>query len=505
MTRDGINRSFWQSDESPNFSSDSIDLTFDTIIVGAGITGVTLAKELQHRGIKCLLLDKENPGFGTTGGTTAHINNFYDASYNEIIANFGAPAAQQLLLSTFDTVDYIKNNIIRNRISCDFSVCDFFLFSAEEGQNEQLDQIYKAHQQLGLKTSQVNSIPFSVPFKKAICIEGQAQFHPIKYIEGLLSAYIDEGGAILTNQIIEEYDNGDNSITIKTSDKRIFTAKNIVWATHIPPGRNRFNLLLAPYRSYVVVLKLPKGSPAFGQAADLYDPYHYFRYHHAEDGQYLIVGGFDHKTGDERDTERRFDDLKQWADEHFDYDELVAQWSSQYYVSADGLPYIGRMPDERNVYIATGYGGNGMTFGSMASLIIPDLIENKETPLSKLLSPARVKPIASAKSVVSEGLNVVKHFVMDKLSPDTVKELDGIPKDGGKVVRFGGQTLAVSRDNEGTLSCLNSVCPHMGCTVSWNPSEHTWDCPCHGSRFDVNGNMLNGPATKGLSQVDLHF
>jgi len=132
MTRDGINRSFWQSAESRNLSSEFIDLTFDTIIVGAGITGVTLAKELQNRGIKCLLLDKENPGFGTTGGTTAHINNFYDASYNEIIDNFGETAAQQLLISTFDTVDYIRNNIVKNRIDCDFSVCDFFLFSAEE-------------------------------------------------------------------------------------------------------------------------------------------------------------------------------------------------------------------------------------------------------------------------------------------------------------------------------------------------------------------------------------
>jgi len=503
MTRDGINRSFWQSAESPNLSSDFIDLAFDTIIVGAGITGVTLAKELQNRGIKCLLLDKENPGFGTTGGTTAHINNFYDASYNEVIDNFGETAAQQLLISTFDTVDYIRNNIVRNRIDCDFSICDFFLFSAEEGQNGQLDQIYAAHQQLGLKTSWINSIPFSVPFKKAIRIEGQGQFHPIKYIDGLLSTYINEGGALLTDQIIEEYDNDNNRITIKTSDKRIFTAKNLVWATHTPPGKNRFNFLLAPYRSYVVVLKLSEGASEAGQAADLYDPYHYFRYHQAEDAQYLIVGGFDHKTGDEKDTEKHFDDLKQWADEHFDYDELVAQWSSQYYVSADGLPYIGRMPNESNVYIATGYGGNGMTFGSMASLIIPDLIEGMETPLSELLSPARVKPIASVKSVVSEGLGVVKHFVMDKLSPETVKALNDIPKDGGKVVRLEGKTVAAYRNKEGTLFCLNSVCPHMGCTVAWNPSEHTWDCPCHGSRFDVSGNMLNGPATTGLSKIDL--
>ncbi|MDF2566111.1 MAG: puuB 1, partial [Massilibacillus sp.] len=297
MKRDGNNKSFWQTTDSQNFSTDLIDVTFDTIVVGAGITGITLVKELQNRGIKCLLLDKENPGFGTTGGTTAHINNFYDASYDEIINSFGEDAAQLLVKSTDDTLNYIKTNISRYGINCEYNACDFFLFSAEQGQNEQLDKIRAAHQQLGIKTTESNTLPFSLPFEKAIRIEGQGQFHPLKYIEGLLEAFCQDGGTVLLNQPIHDYTNKDGMVTVKTTDSGILSAKNIIWATHVPPGENRFGLLVAPYRSYALTVQLSQAPKMLAQTADLYDPYHYFRYHRSEDKYYLIAGGFDHKTG----------------------------------------------------------------------------------------------------------------------------------------------------------------------------------------------------------------
>lgn len=178
-------------------------------------------------------------------------------------------------------------------------------------------RILSAHQQLGVKTTPSSTLPFNLPFIKAIRIEGQAQFHPLKYLLGILDAFRKGGGAILTNQSIVDYQYHDDKTTLKTSDRHIFTAKNIVWATHIPPGKNRFDLLVAPYRSYVLTVKLLQEPQMLAQIADLYDPYHYFRYHSDGDKYYLIAGGFDHKTGDEKDTEQHFVDLKALVDKQF--------------------------------------------------------------------------------------------------------------------------------------------------------------------------------------------
>ncbi|RZJ86366.1 MAG: FAD-dependent oxidoreductase [Chryseobacterium sp.] len=449
-----------------------------------------------------MIIEKENPGFGTTGGTTAHINNFFDASYDEIISNFGEESAVLLANSTKETLRYIKQNILQYHISCDYNECNYYLLSVDEKQTKKLDKILEAHQKVDITTSQVHSIPFSLEFEKAIEIKGQAQFHPIRYISKLLKEYTKQGGAIVTETQVTEFENTNGTITVKTDTGKNYTSKNIVWATHIPPGNNRFSVLVAPYRSYVVTLKLDNPVKSMAQVADLYDPYHYTRYHKSNDNYYLIVGGFDHKTGDENDTEKQFDDLMEYVDKNFKYKEVVAKWSSQYYMPADGLPYIGRMPGEDNVFISTGFTGNGMTFGSMTSLIIPDLLDGKETDLSKLLSPARIKPVASAGNVLDEVFNASVHFVKDKFSADKIEELSEIKNGEGKIVKHEGKTFAAYRDAKSELHLLSPVCPHTGCNVAWNPSEISWDCPCHGSRFDIDGKLLNGPALSDLKKIN---
>ncbi|MDF2931562.1 MAG: putative oxidoreductase [Chryseobacterium sp.] len=502
MNRDGKNTSFWENQAQKDHLKVFKQTDFDTIIVGAGITGVTLAKELQNRGRSCLLIEKENPGFGTTGGTTAHINNFFDSSYDEIINNFGENSAVLLAEAAKDTIRYIRENIVYYHISCDFNDCNYYLFSADEKQNKKLDDILAAHHKVGIDTEQTFNIPFSLPFEKALEIKGQAQFHPLRYINKLLKEYTKQGGSILTETLVKEVENKDDTITVKTDDDSLFTTKNLVWATHIPPGNNRFSVLLAPYRSYVVTLKLANPVKAMAQAADLYDPYHYARYHKSENEYFLIVGGFDHKTGDEDDTEKHFEDLMKYVNKNFKYKEVVSKWSSQFYLSADGLPYIGKMPGEDNIFISTGFTGNGITFGSMTSLIIPDLLEGKETELSKLLSPNRIKPVASARNILDEVVNASVHFVKDKLTADKIDELNELANGEGKIIKHNGETYAAYRDEKSAIHLLSPVCPHTGCSVRWNPSEISWDCPCHGSRFDIEGKLLNGPAMTGLKKFE---
>ncbi|WBX97819.1 FAD-dependent oxidoreductase [Chryseobacterium gambrini] len=502
MNRDGKNISFWENQTHLDALQNSDQTDFNTIIVGAGITGITLAKELQNRGRSVLLIEKENPGFGTTGGTTAHINNFFDSSYDEIISNFGEESAILLAEAAKESIRYIKQNVIQYHISCDFAECSYYLFSAEEKQNKKLNDILEAHQKVEIETKQVFNIPFTLPFQKAIEIKGQSQFHPIRYINKLLKEYTKQGGAICTETQVKDFENKDGVVKIFTDNDLVFTAKNLVWATHIPPGNNRFSVLLAPYRSYVVSLKLANSVNMMAQTADLYDPYHYLRYHQSGNDYYLIVGGFDHKTGDEKDTEKHFEDLMNYVDEHFKYKEVTAKWSSQFYQSADGLPYIGKMPGEDNIYVSTGFTGNGMTFGTMTSLIIPDLLDGKETELAKLISPSRIKPVASAGSVLDEVVNASVHFVKDKFSADKIEELNEINNGEGKIIKHEGTTYAAYRDDKAELHLLSPVCPHTGCNVAWNPSEVSWDCPCHGSRFDIEGKLLNGPAMSDLKKFE---
>ncbi|MCY0976917.1 FAD-dependent oxidoreductase [Chryseobacterium wangxinyae] len=505
MNRDGNTISFWQSTTNVNqhqTAKANNPQHYDTIIVGAGITGVTLAKELQNRGQKCLIIEKANVGFGTTGGTTAHINNFFDSSYDEIISDFGEYGAKTLASAAKQTIKYIQSNIRKYHISCEYNECSSFVFSAEEKQNDMLEKMFDAHQLVGIDTVKVHSIPFTLPFENAIEIKGQAQFHPLRYINKLIKEFEREGGVILTATQVTDFENKDGKVKIFVNEDDYYTADNLVWATHIPPGNNRFSILLSPYRSYAVTAKLGNPVSHMAQAADLYDPYHYVRYHKSDDDYFIIVGGYDHMTGDEDDTEKHFADLLSYVDKNFKYRNITAKWSSQYYVPADGLAYIGQMPGERNIYISTGYNGNGMTFGSMASLIIPELMEGKITPLSNLLDPGRIKPIASARNVLTEVFNASAHFVKDKFSAEKIKDLDTIVAGEGRIIKHDGDTIAAYRDQKCELHLLSPVCPHTGCNVVWNPSEVTWDCPCHGSRFDIDGTLLNGPAMSDLKKID---
>lgn len=502
MKRDSATDSFWQKTSENQPLENSHQTDFQAIIIGAGITGATLALALQQNGVRCLLIDMAEPGFGTTGGTTAHINNFFDSPYNEIISNFGEDQAKVLSDAAQDVVSKIKSNVDQYQIDCDFATCKFYLFSAEEKQDKMLEDIHHAHQKVGILCRYVDEIPFTLPFRKAIEIDGQAQFHPIKYINALIRAFRALGGETLFGVQVENYSTKNEAVTVVSTDGQQFTTKDLVWATHYAPGNNRFNATVAPYRSYAMTVKLADQPEQMAQTADLYDPYHYVRYHKSGDDYFLIAGGFDHKTGHEEDTESCFAALQHYVDGHFKYAEPVARWSSQYYVPADGLPYIGRMPGEDHIYLSTGYNGNGMTFGTMASMIIPDLINGKSTPLSDMLSPSRIKPVASAKSVVTENADAVYHMVKDRFQSEKIEELDELKPGEGKIIKYQGETLAAYRGEDHQIQLLSPICTHAGCTVLWNDSEKSWDCPCHGSRFATDGSLLVGPAQQPLKKIE---
>lgn len=497
--RDGQNASIWNLNTGPAHTGGSFsDITiYDTLIVGAGITGLTTALILQKAGKQCVVADAHHAGYGTTGGTTAHINTFADTTYAEVENAFSREAALQFAQGIADAVSTIDGFVKTYQIDCDFKWLDGFVYAETEDEEKQLDDLYQSALRAGVQAEPATSVPTPVSYRKAVVFKGQAQFHPLKYIFALQKEFIAAGGVVLENTRIGELHSTDD-YHIAAAGEREIKARSVVYATHIPPGINVLHFRNAPYRSYVIAATLNDGAYPDGLVYDMQDPYHYFRSHTIDGQQYLIAGGHDHKTA-HGDPEQAFQDLINYTKQHYDVGEITTRWSAQYYVPADGLPYIGELPGaSKGIYTSTGYNGNGMMLGTLSALIISDLILHGKSNYQKLFDPGRIKPIAGFSEFVKENADVVKRFVGDRFGLDEVKSLAEMPSDSGDIVEYKGDKVAVYKDPAGAIHALNPVCTHAKCIVQWNNAEKSWDCPCHGARFDCHGNVLTGPARDNL-------
>lgn len=281
-------------------------------------------------------------------------------------------------------------------------------------------------------------------------------------------------------------------------------AAALVWATHIPPGINLLHFRAAPYRSYAIAVTLEYDDYPVGVAYDMYDPYHYYRTQEVDGKKYLIIGGEDHKTAHEENTEACFNRLVAHAKTYFAVKDVAFRWSSQYFEPADGLAYIGHLPgNPDNVYVATGYGGNGITYSHIAARVLTDLIVTGHSEYKDLFSPGRIKPVAGFAAFVEHNAGVVKEFVAKRIAVNKIEGLSELAHGEARVVKYEGETVALYKDEAGGLHALNPVCTHAKCVVGWNSAEKSWDCPCHGARFNVDGEVLTGPARKGLEKVEL--
>lgn len=475
---------------------------FDAAIVGGGITGISTALQLQQSGKKCILLEAANIGFGTTGGTTAHLNDFFDTTFTEAINDFGKDNAQLLAEVGQEAIGIIETNIKNYNIDCNFERKKAYLFALDEKQEKQLEDIVDGASKVGHEMMYVDEIPFPIPFKKAVSIPDQAQFHPVKYIKVLCEAFINTGGIILEDCLAEKHDEQDDVIILKTSKGEI-KAQHLIYATHIPPGLSILHTTNAPYRSYAMAFSLKDENYPKDLGYDLIDPYHYYRVQEINGETLLIAGGEDHKTGHEEDTGECFSRLENYVRKYFDVETAYYSWSSQYYEPTDGFPYIGKLPGSKGkAYTATGFRGNGMIFGTISSRIISDLIINGNSKYENIFNPSRIKPIAGFTSFVEENAVVAFHFIKDKLFKEKIKSLHEINEGEAKVVKYEGDSYALYKEATGKVHLVKSTCPHAKCEVRWNSAELSWDCPCHGSRFNINGKILTGPSVMALQKVD---
>jgi glycine/D-amino acid oxidase-like deaminating enzyme/nitrite reductase/ring-hydroxylating ferredoxin subunit len=483
------------------------DARADVCIVGAGIAGMTTAYLLSKEGKTVIVLDDGPIGGGMTGRTTAHLVNALDDRYFELERLHGEKGARLAAESHTAAIDRVEAIVKNEKIDCEFERLDGYLFVPPGEAKKILDDELEAALRAGLEIEKVDRAPIeSYDTGTALRFPQQAQFHPLKYLAGLAKGIKQQGGRIHTQTHASKIEGGDRAV-IETSGGAVVTAGSVVVATNSPVNDLvAIHTKQAPYQTYVIGARVPRGSVKRALYWDTPDPYHYLRIETIGTGpgayDVLIVGGEDHKTGQEDDAKRRFGILERWTRTRFPMIESIEyRWSGEVLEPIDGLAFIGRNPmDEPNVFIATGDSGNGMTHGTIAGILITDLIMERENEWADLYEPSR-KTLRALPEFAKENLNVAMEYT-ELVTPGDVESADEIEPGRGAVLRRGLTKVAIYKDETGAVHERSAICRHLGCVVGWNTLESTWDCPCHGSRYDALGHVIQGPANSDLPEVD---
>jgi glycine/D-amino acid oxidase-like deaminating enzyme/nitrite reductase/ring-hydroxylating ferredoxin subunit len=506
--------SLWlETDYPQTFRPLNADARADVCVVGAGIAGATTAYLLAREGRSVILLDDGRPGCGQTGLTTAHLSNEMDDRYTEILRLHGRDGARLAAHSHRAAIERIEAIAELEGIACDFERVSGYLFPGDGHSDRELDDELEAARDAGVDVERLSG-PTVTGVKLGACLHfpRQGQFHPMKYLNGLAAAIQRRGGRIHTGTRVTDV-TGGGSVVVKTADNFTVTAGAAVVATNSPfVDTFAIHTKQAPYHTYVVAARVAPGAITHALYWDMVDPYHYVRLQRTTNAalggdndealDLLIVGGEDHKAAHAQDAEARYAALEDWMRRHFPAaQEVEFRWSGQVMETQDGLAFIGRNPaDAANVYVATGDSGMGMTHGTIAGMLLTDLIAGRSNPWEELYDPARIRT-GAAGEFVKENLDVALQYA-SWLTGGEVSSLDDIVPNTGAVVRDGLRKVAVFRDEAGELHRHSAVCTHLGCIVGWNAAASTWDCPCHGSRFDPYGKVVNGPANEDLRTAD---
>lgn len=487
----------WQENAYvPQYSQLQHDIEVEIAIVGGGITGLTTAYLLSKLGLKIAVLESHKIASGVTGHTTGHLTTIPDNYYYHIISDFGIESAKTVFRATSEAKRFIEKLVQQENIDCDLKKVPAYYYAEDEMQLDRLDKELVAMQKIGVPAGEAD-FPLGFDVLKSVKVDNQAQFNAVKYLSGLARVIPNPANKIFEESHVEDIKKRNNHYLLKTKKASII-AKKVILATHSPSGFNLVQTEIAPYMSYVMAVELEHPIPE-ALFYDLKDPYTYIRTYKLNNKQLAIIGGFDHKTGQAKDETDHFRMLEQHIRERFAVKEIKYKWAAEVFTPADSLPYIGKSPHADNIYIATGYSGDGLIFGTIAGMMLADLSTNSPNAWQDLFKPSRIKPIAAGKEFIKENVNVAKRFVKDHFSSD-VDDVEEIGINEGAIVNINGDKFAVYRDEEGQAHYLSPICTHLKCVVQWNNDHKSWDCPCHGSRFKATGEVMSGPAMKGLER-----
>lgn len=489
------------------------NVSADVAVVGAGIAGLSTAMELRERGKSVVVLERDRVAAGVTGKSTAKLTSQHGLLYDHLRREFGREAARHYASVNEQAIDIVEDRIDDLEIDCGFERRPSYLYGDEP---DAIEREADAATMAGLEATEVRSVP---PFERAAAalrFDDQAWFHPRRYLLALAeeinktgadsdgNAEMNGGTGVYERTRVTDVELG-RPCRLRTERGQTVRADRVVLATGYPIlDRAGYFTRMHPKRSYVLGLRI-RGEPPAAMYYRPGEPYRSVRTHHdrEEDGPLVLVGGENHKTGQGGSTADRYRRLERWARERFSVESIDYRWSTQDYVTADRVPFVGRAGvAAENVFVATGFRGWGMTNGVAAGRLLAKLIDGERPSEADLFDPLRFTPKSSAADTVTENVDAASQFATDWLRTLFAPDLESIARGEGRVVRDGPKPIAIARDADGDLHAVSAVCTHTYCVVDWNDAECSWDCPCHGSRFDPDGTVLEGPATDDLAPRD---
>ncbi|HVJ82279.1 MAG TPA: FAD-dependent oxidoreductase [Planctomycetia bacterium] len=479
------------------------DMSADAVVIGGGMAGVVTALLLHRAGLKIVLLERGRCGDGESQRTTAHLAYVTDARLSRLVRDFGHDHARLTWDAGRAGIDLIESHCREDGVDCEFRRTPGFLHSPWKGDDDSkaLRDDANLARQLGFPAQFLDKVP--VVGRNGVRFADQAKFHPMRYLKGVLSLLPEEGVVFEHSEVTEIL---DDPVRVVANGRTIHCDHAIL--TTFVPLQGIAGLLaatylqskLASYSSYAIAAKAPREAGAEALYWDTSDPYYYLRIDGCGDEERLIFGGCDHKTGQQPADFDPFKELEERLQTAIPEAQPTARWSGQVVDSMDGLPFIGET--EKGQYIATGFGGNGMTFGALAGLILRDAILGADNPWRELFDANRTKPLAGGWNYLAENIDYPYYLVSDRLTAAAAIDESRLKPGHGMLLKSDGERVAAYRTPSGSLIRMSPVCPHMGCLVRWNELESTWDCPCHGSRFQATGELLTGPAETPLKRLE---
>lgn len=484
-----FHNSLWTSPAKRPFSGPlQGEIQTEVVVVGAGITGLTLALELSRSGIKTVVLEKGHIGEGATAASSAHLSTLWDRGYQTVLEEFDKKVAFDLYQAMSLGLEFIEKE---SGTGAQFKRVPGYLHLSRKGEGREFLENEK-------ESLRKLNIPFKCtrdPVFKSIALElpNQALFHPVEYLELLADKFCQNGGVIHTLSHVEDFEGTE----LQTAEGKV-KAKYIAWCTHTPLGFNPVQTLLTPKRSFISVLNVERELPE-ALFWDTSSPYFYMR--PLGEGQ-LLIGGEDVETGVTHLDDRSYARIEEYA-EIFGIKEIVAEWSAQFYDPADHLPFMGEDPIHRSHYIASGFSGDGLVLGSFSGQAMAKLICGKASwkALCESFKPLRLEPLFSGE-FYAHNLKVAKHLLADRFTTPNGSPEESLGLGQATIVDQGAEKVALYKSKRGEIKKFSAVCPHMKGIVKWNPEEESFDCPCHGSRFDTCGDVIEGPALHGLKRLD---